>query len=534
MNTLKSFLLLAAASALLGGCQSRTEAGESSSLGTIDFEVTSNPEAVESFEQGVLLLHSFMYSDAALAFKEAQKADPDFAMAYWGEAMTYNHPLWSEQNSEKAREALTRLAPSKEERLAKAPTALEKDLFGAVEVLYGEGTKVDRDDRYAQYLARLYDKYEGNHEIAAFYALSLLGSVEEGRDYAVYGKGAQIVNGILKENPQHPGALHYMIHSYDDPEHASLALDAANDYAKVAPDAGHALHMPSHIYVAMGMWDEVISSNIRSFDARLKRVEENKSQSWNLHAYSWLMYGYLQTGEIKKVDEIMEKMKEYVGEKGYNNYTKSYLIEMVGNYFAETGEWSQEVPVMEFETDQMNIRFASSKLFIEGYQASAHNNLTLLNSSLTALNSKIMKANNKLVTNGITSCATTGFASRPANQDDISIARIFSLQLQIAKAQMENAEAGKIEELFVAATKLESEVSFSFGPPTIVIPTYEMYGRWLLDQERFKDALAQFDRSLEKGPGRRSALLGKLEAAKALDNESLMNDVQSLLAKQSS
>lgn len=534
MRILKSVILGAACLAFLGSCQKTSKVEETTSLGTIDFKVTSNVEAIESFEKGVLLLHSFMYDDAATEFKKAQAADPDFAMAFWGEAMTYNHPLWSAQNYEKATKALSRLAASKDERMTKAPSDFEKDMLGGTEVLYGEGTKIERDDLYAQYMGGLYEKYPSNHEVAAFYALSLLGSVEEGRDFDVYGKGAQIVDGILKENPKHPGALHYMIHSYDDPEHAPLALEAANNYSKVAPDAGHALHMPSHIYVAMGMWDNVISSNIRSFDARLNRVEENSDLNWNLHAYSWLMYGYLQKGDQENVQQIMDKMNGYVDAKGYNTYTKSYLIDMVGNYLAETNNWDAAIPSLQFETEKMNIRFASGKLFIEGYQAYAKNDRALLNSTLAEIDAKILLANNELVTKGIASCAANGFASRPANQDDIDMAKIMSLQLQIAIGQLENKADEEIEKLMIEATELESKVSFSFGPPTIVIPTYEMYGKWLLEKGRYEEALAQFDRSLEKGPGRRHALIGKLEAAKGLDNESLMNDIQSLLSEQSS
>lgn len=533
MKVIRVFLQATVCLTLLSNCQKTSKVAESTSLGTIDFKVTSSPEAIASFEKGVLLLHSFMYGDAAVEFKKAQQADPDFAMAYWGEAMTYNHPLWSAQDFDKASETLTRLASSKEERLAKAPSEFEKDLFGAIEVLYGEGTKVERDDLYSEYMGSLYEKYPTNHEVAAFYALSLLGSVEEGRDYTVYGKGAKIVEGILEENPKHPGALHYMIHSYDDPEHASLALDAANNYSKVAPDAGHALHMPSHIYVAMGMWEDVISSNVRSFEARLKRVEENNNLNWNLHAYSWLMYGYLQKGDMENVQLIMNKMKGYVDAKGYNTYTKSYLIDMVGNYLAETNDWKAAVPSLQFDTEKMNIRFASSKLFIEGYQAYANKDEKLLSNVLSQIDEKILKASNELITNGIASCAATGFASRPANQDDIGIAKVLSLQLQVAMAQLQGDDSN-VEQLLIEATKQESSVSFSFGPPTIVIPTYEMYGEWLLKKGRYEEALAQFDRSLEKGPGRRLALIGKLEAAKALDNESLVNDIQSLLSKQSS
>ncbi|MEQ9403444.1 MAG: hypothetical protein RIM99_07665 [Cyclobacteriaceae bacterium] len=528
MKHLMAFKILAFLLILMIGqaCQNASGEKQASTLGTIEFEVTGEPDAAEFFREGVLLLHSFMYSDAAAEFRNAQEKDPDFAMAYWGEAMTHNHPLWSEQNYEKAVEVLLRLGTTSDERINKAGTEFEKDLFRSVEILYGEGSKIERDDAYAEYLASLNEKYPNNHEISAFYALSLLGSVETGRDYAVYEKGARIAKGILSENPGHPGALHYLIHSYDDPDHASLALEAANNYSKVAPDAGHALHMPSHIYIAMGMWDEVISSNIRSYEARLKRVQENKSSNWNLHAYHWLLYGYLQKGDLENARKIMTNMQNYVKSKEANSYTKSYVIDMVGNYWAETNDWNAEVPSIQLETDGLNVRFEASRLFLEGYRAFVNGEVRQLTANIEAIEDKILKASNSLATRGITVCSGVGFASKPPNQDDIDMARVFVTQLKIGQARLSGIPDQEIEELMVAATQLEETISFNFGPPAIVIPTWEMYGNWLLEKERYEDAITQFDKSLEKGPGRMNALKGKLKAASALGDDKLVDELQ--------
>jgi len=227
-------------------------------LGSIDFVPTGNKEALPIFKKGLLLLHNFEYKDARKTFKEAQSIDPEMVMAYWGEAMTYNQPLWRVQKHEEGKSALAKIAPTPEERQVKTATALEKDLLAAVEILFSdEGEKKERDKQYNTFMEKLYKKYPKHNEVAAFYALSCLGAVKLGRDVAAYEKGADIAKGILVNNPDHPGALHYLIHSYDDPEHAPLALTAANRYSKVAAAAPHALHMPSHIYVAVGMWDEV-------------------------------------------------------------------------------------------------------------------------------------------------------------------------------------------------------------------------------------------------------------------------------------
>ena len=247
-----------------------------STLGDVQIQVSGNEAAMPHFREGLLLLHSFEYNDAAEAFRQAQEQDPSFAMAYWGEAMTHHKPLWQIQNYEEGRKIMQRLGASPEERRAKAGTELERDLVGGLDVIYGEGTKAERDKAYAEYMAELYDKYPGHHEVAAFYALSLMGSVPTGRDADIYGRSAAIAQGIIEENPQHPGALHYLIHAYDDPDHAVRALTAANRYSKVAPDAAHALHMPSHIYVAMGMWYDVVLSNIDSYSASVNRMRDKE------------------------------------------------------------------------------------------------------------------------------------------------------------------------------------------------------------------------------------------------------------------
>jgi tetratricopeptide (TPR) repeat protein len=170
---------------------------QNADLGEIDFPTSGSPEAQKYFIKGVLLLHSFEYEDAAEEFREAQKRDPDFAMAYWGEAMTHNHPLWMQVNLEKARAALNRLAPDAEARLAKAPTAREKAYLRSVEILYGEGDKLARDRAYAEAMRRLGEQYPDDLEALAFHALSLLGTCHQGRDFAIYMRAAYVVNTRL-------------------------------------------------------------------------------------------------------------------------------------------------------------------------------------------------------------------------------------------------------------------------------------------------------------------------------------------------
>lgn len=220
-------------------------------LGTVNFPASGSPEAQPHFEAGLLLLHNFEYEDAAARFRRAREIDPDFAMAYWGEAQTFNHPIWMEQDREAALAVLAAFAPTPRERLARVPTPRERDWLETVEVLYGEGPKEERDFRYRDAMRRLAEKYPEDEDARAFYALSLLGTAHGGRDFTIYMKAAAVAQPVLEENPMHPGAAHYVIHAFDDPIHAPLGLPAARAYSGIAPDAGHAQHMTSHIFVAM-------------------------------------------------------------------------------------------------------------------------------------------------------------------------------------------------------------------------------------------------------------------------------------------
>jgi hypothetical protein len=190
---------------------------QQSNLGHIDFPTSGSKAAQEHFVKGVLLLHSFEYSDSREEFQAASKLEPGFAMAYWGEALTYTHSVWVEQDVVSGRAALQRLAPTPEARAAKAPTQREKDYLHAVETLYGTGDKVSRDIAYADAMDRIMEKYPGDLEAASLYSVALLGTCQHERRYPVYMRAAAVAEEVFAKNPQHPGAIHYLIHAYDDP-----------------------------------------------------------------------------------------------------------------------------------------------------------------------------------------------------------------------------------------------------------------------------------------------------------------------------
>src|SRR5438093_5520034 len=264
-------------------------------LGSVSFENSGAAAAQESFLAGLAQLHNFEYASAADLFRRAQQIDPGFAMAYWGEAMTYNHPVWMEQDRGAARKVLARLAPTREARAAKAKTPREQDYIRAVEILYGDADKQACDLAYADAMADIYRAYPNDADAAAFYALALLGTAHGGRDFTIYMRAASIVEPVFRDHPDPPGAAHYLIHSYDDPVHAPLGLRAARAYSKIAPSAGHAQHMTSHIFGALGLWDDVVQAN----EAAVKVVNAGRAArglgaSACGHYNFWLEYGYLQ------------------------------------------------------------------------------------------------------------------------------------------------------------------------------------------------------------------------------------------------
>jgi pentatricopeptide repeat protein len=483
-------------------------------LGEISLAVSGDSAALPAFERGLLLLHSFEYDDAATAFREAQQADPDFALAYWGEAMTHNHPLWRQQDRDSAQAILSRLGDTPEARLEKAPTALEKDLLRATHVLYGEGDKSTRDQAYVDFMGQLRERYPDNHEVRAFYALSLLGSVKDGRDEDTYGQGAIIAQGILEENPDHPGALHYLIHAYDDPGHAAQAILAADRYAEVAPDASHALHMPSHIYVALGRWADVVASNEAAWQASLDRKArlELGGNARGYHAFHWLLYGYLQQGRTEDAAQLLRDMQRYVGELP-SRRARAHLVLLRSTYQVETADWQGEFADLPIDMEDLSLPLQAQQAYVEGRQAHAAGDAAALQAQIHRLDSAIAAAEWLARQEAIATCGP--YQSNQPNRTDVGIAATLSLQLKALAAELKGDQA-QAEKWMQAAVQREANTSYSYGPPDIVKPAPEAYGRWLLAQERPREALAQFEAALERGPRRIMALKGKADALEAM------------------
>ena len=541
-------------------------------LGTIDFPTSGSPAAQPHFIKGVLLMHSFEYDDAREAFVEAQKADPAFAMAYWGEAMTLNHPVWQRTSPELARAALNKLAPTAEARRARAQTEKEKDWLGAVERLYAAGTstslsasdastslsagKLARDLSYADAMRRMHEKYPGDDEVRSFYALALLGTSHGGRDFSIYMRAAALVEQVYAKNPNHPGAAHYLIHAYDDPVHAPLGLRFADAYSKIAPAASHALHMPSHIYVAMGMWDESAAINERSVKAADARRDEKKLDvdARGFHALLWLVYSRTQQGRYDEARAVLMQMEAAAKESG-SERTRSHLALARAAWLIETRKWGEaKAPVL---AKGLPKEVAIADLFAIGFAALRSGNRAAGSAALQQMaalmeNAPVNMAPVKPVTTtggvkplapGVTAVTpapgpravpapgTNPLAPQAPGHEahagqtavglptagaggDLRVPQVMALQLEALLLFTE----GRREEALVLARQgavVEASLPFEFGPPVPVKPVNEQVGEMLMDLRRPKEAMEAFELSLKRNPKRAISLLGLARAATA-------------------
>lgn len=457
-------------------------------LGDIYFPTSGSPKAQRHFLRGVLLLHNFEYDDAQTAFQKAQQVDPDFAMAYWGEAMTLNHPLWGEQDLDQARAVLARLGANEDARLAKAPTEREKGFLHAIHALYGEGDKVDRDRVYAERMRELSIRHPEDHEAAAFYALALLGTTQGERDPKVYLQAASIAESVFQQNPRHPGAVHYMIHAYDDPEHAFLGLRAARTYGKIASAAPHAQHMPSHIFMALGMWDEVITANETSWAASEQRRKQKGLGvgERSYHTLYWLMYAYLQQGRIDDAKRLLDMVREDDTQVD-SRYIKGSFSAMRATFIVESQQWD----ISGLEQNRSGLRFSgvTSELFAIGLSGINIHRLDITRTALTKLREQIDGATGTL------------------SASQILPARVMKKQLSalllVAEGQVDQGLA-----LLRETTTLEDTLPFDYGPPFPVKPTHELYGEVLLASGRINSARAQFNLALARAPKRALSLKG--------------------------
>ena len=476
--------------------QSGIAIAQEEAFGSISFPNSGAAEAQHDFLTGVKALHSFEFDEARFAFERAQKIDPSFALAYWGQAMSDNHPLWAQQDGDAATAALNRLAPTADGRLAKAKSEKEKAFMTAVEVLYySADDKLERDFAYSEHMARMYERWPEDDEVAVFYALSLLGTVRRGdQGYKRQALAASISQKVFARNEQHPGAAHFIIHSFDDPDHAILALPAAEVYAEIAPAAAHALHMPSHIFLQLGKWQQVVNSNIEAYAAARATNEKLGTPEGreDFHTLSWLAYANLMLGQIDAAEKNLANAKEAVDRNpGADRIYNGYLM-ILGRHVLESGAWD------DYELHDLTTVEGRNPSWVSVVGMSAAHR----GDQATA-----RKAIDRLVT--LRDQALNDGKEYDAKQIAILEKETMAV-LSMTSGNIEDAVAQARE----AAQMEMRDMQAPSGPPVPMKPAVELYADILLAADRPVEALAAYERSLNWIPLRTPSIAGMAMAAK--------------------
>src|ERR1700730_6923778 len=462
-------------------------------LGTVHFQVSCTASSQKGFERGVALLHSFWYEEAEKEFVQIAKDDPACAMAHWGVAMSLWHQLWDHPNAATVKRGMAEL--KKAQSLLPA-TDRERDYIAALRAFHRKkGDHEERAKAYSQAMEGVYHRDSDDREAAAFYALSLLASEPDGdTTFANRKKAAAVLERLFKEEPNHPGVAHYLIHSYDKPQLAELGLPAARSYAKIAPAAPHALHMPSHIFARLGLWQDDIDSNLASIAATRKTAAMHMGgEGHQFHAMDFLVYAYMQSGREADAQKVIEEVKAMPAMKG-NMYGTDFdprtdaLVTLSARYVLEMHRWADAASppqVSEAETGDTAIIYWARAIGAArtGHVAEARKDVA----EIEAIHATLLKQKKK-------------YFAEAVDQDH-----------QEAVAWLAHAEGNNdvaIKTLRTIAEKEEAE-----GDDPLAIPAREMLADLMLDMNRPEQALAEYEADLKFNPYRFNGLYGAALAA---------------------
>jgi len=476
--------------------------GKAPTLGTVVFPNSGNAAAQAPFLRGVALLHSFGYEQAAEAFREAQRADPGFALAYWGEALTFSHVLWRTEDLSASRSALRRLAPTASERLAKAPTPRERSFGAAVEAFYAEGPLPQRVRAYADSLRRHALAAPEDPEAAAFaaHAIMLAASVGEAADRdALVREAIALAQRVVTANPDHPGATHYLIHLYDTPGMAAQGLAFARAYDQIAPDAEHALHMPSHIYLQLGLWDDVARSNERAWAASRGSTTHPGELDW--HAFSWLQYAYLQQGRWDAAGGLIDTARMLVADLQGGYIDASFILPRLEfQYAAETGRWGRPIArPAESRAQSPSDRERGFRLFARYWLAI----------------DAAQRRDSGLATAAAPYLAIADSIRAGAQRSPVMASNALTVHALVARSR---AERDTYLESLRAAAELERKLTAFVGPPERVF-ALELVAAELMADGQHADAVRAYEDVLKLCPNRSPALLGLARAKTAAGDQ---------------
>ena len=495
--TLTSALLLAGVCAALAApvvAQHEHPAGDPARLGKVNVLVSCKPAVQAQFTSAVAMLHSFWFEKASETFAAVGEKDPTCGMAYWGIAMTHWHEIWEAPGPADLKAAKTALERAD---AAGAKTQRERDYIAAIETYYRDSDKLDHRTRARAYetaMDHLQARYPEDHEAAIFYALALLATAPpEDKTYVNQKKAGAILEPLFAEQPEHPGIAHYIIHAYDYPPLAERALDAARRYAKIAPDSPHALHMPSHIFTRLGLWQESIDSNLASAGSAVK----NNAPGNEMHAKDYLIYAYLQGDQDRAAKQALQSPPaRRPDDPQYQNWLYATGASPA-RYAVERHQWAEAaalpVPTQTFPREryswtEANLHFAralgASRL---GDVEAARKDVQ----QLTSIRDVLVQENSKYW----------------ADQVDI--------QSEVTVAWITLAEGRRSEALqqMRAAADHEDRTDKNNVTPGVILPARELLGDMLLELKQPREALAEYETTLRTAPNRFNALSGAARAA---------------------
>ena len=496
---MKNLITLVFSMCLLGAFSTSAFSADLEQIGTFEFPTSASGEAQRHFTLGVGYLHSFGWKQARTEFRKAQEIDPDFALAYWGESLTYNHPLIPVlQDPDSPQDTLNRLGSTSEERLSKAPTNREKGFLRAAEAFaFTEGSLGDKRLAWMYAMLDLYEEFPEDREVIAFTAVAMLSGATVSKDNRVLNNfltesgteismqaGAMAMD-IFRENPNHPGAAHYIIHSFDHPTYAPLALSAAEKYASIAPAVSHARHMPTHIFIQHGMWDRVAEWNDSAFLAGWDLWEPGDAAGDQNHSSDWGQYGDLQRGNFDRSEMWINRASDVLSNNPGDGRSTGTLKTMKARHIIETENW---------ETYELTDSLNSDELLALGLSAANLGDLDLAQAVADRLEDLSSQS--------------------PSNTTLNLISMEISALTMFKKGQEEEAVALLLEAVSVAENQSPPR-----GAASPLKPVHELAGDLLLAMGSHDKAAELYETSLGRMANRPRALLGAARSYAGMSDE---------------
>jgi tetratricopeptide (TPR) repeat protein len=480
-------------------------------LGRVDFPISCGSRSQTQFNRAVAWIHSFEYEEAEKAFTEITIADPKCGIAFWGIAMSIYHPIWAPPSAAELQKGGGALRKAKS---AGANTQREREYITAMEVFYEKSESLDHRARalaFSEAMAGLHRRYPTDNEAAAFYALTLVakGMATGDKTYTNEKKAAEILNRILAVEPRHPGVTHYLIHGYDFPALAHLALPAARRYAKIAPASAHAQHMPSHIFTRLGLWQESILSNIDAKASARAYAERHKMPgAWDeqLHAMDYLVYAYLQGAQDKQARAILDELAK-IRRVDPPNFKVAYSITAIpARYALERRRWSEAarmpMPAAIEGLQWQNFEWAEAHIhFARAIGAARTGDANQVREPVEKL--KIIRQNLAEL------------------KGDYDWGKQVEIESQVASAWLAFTE-GKHHEsikLMRLAAELDEATEKHAVTPGSILPAREQLGELLLEANQPAAALKEFEQALRTTPNRFNAVYGAARSARSLGDQ---------------